>query len=60
MFTNTAKSNNAPWNKGRLIGQKAPLSMQDVWSVRMKLRNENRLRDLALFQYGLGQQTPGL
>jgi integrase len=54
MFTKKAKSNkNTPWNKGRLIGQKAPLSLQDIWSVRLKLRNENRLRDLALFNMAL-------
>ena len=54
MFTNTTKTNNkTPWNKGRLIGQKSPLSLQDIWSVRMKLRNENRLRDLALFNMAL-------
>ena len=43
----------APWNKGKLIGQKLPLSMQDVWSIRMKLQNEVRLRDLALFNLAL-------
>jgi integrase len=42
-----------PWNKGRLIGQKSPLSLQDIWSIRMKLQNEGRLRDLALFNLGL-------
>ena len=42
-----------PWNKGKLIGQKAPLSTQDIWSIRMKLQNEGRLRDLALFNLAL-------
>ena len=42
-----------PWNKGKLIGQKSPLSMQDIWSIRMKLQNEGRLRDLALFNLAL-------
>lgn len=42
-----------PWNKGKLIGQKSPLSMQDIWSIRMKLKNECRLRDLALFNLAL-------
>ena len=42
-----------PWNKGKLIGQKSPLSMQDIWSIRMKLQNECRLRDLALFNLAL-------
>ena len=42
-----------PWNKGKLIGQKSPLSMQDIWSIRMKLKNECRLRELALFNLAL-------
>jgi integrase len=42
-----------PWNKGKLIGQKAPLSMQDIWSIRMNLQNKGRLRDLALFNLAL-------
>lgn len=42
-----------PWNKGKLIGQKSPLSMQDIWSIRMMLQNEGRLRDLALFNLAL-------
>ena len=42
-----------PWNKGKLIGQKAPLSMQDIWSIRMNLQNQGRPRDLALFNMAL-------
>lgn len=54
MFAKTTRTNHSiPWNKGRLIGQKSPLSLQDIWSVRMKLRNESRLRDLALFNMAL-------
>ena len=54
MFNKTQKPvSPVPWNKGRLIGQKSPLSLQDIWSIRMKLQNEGRLRDLALFNLGL-------
>lgn len=54
MFHNTPKNaSHTPWNKGKLIGQKSPLSIQDIWSIRMKLQNEGRLRDLALFNLGL-------
>jgi len=54
MFNKTQKHvSPRPWNKGKLMGQKAPLSMQDIWSVRMKLQNEGRLRDLALFNLAL-------
>jgi integrase len=54
MFSKTQKHiSPMPWNKGKLIGQKSPLSMQDIWSIRMKLQNECRLRDLALFNLAL-------
>ncbi len=54
MFHNKRDKNQSkPWNKGRLIGQKSPLSLQDIWSIRTKLQNENRLRDLALFNLAL-------
>jgi hypothetical protein len=28
----------APWNKGRLIGQKRPLKPKEVWSIRVRLQ----------------------
>jgi len=40
---------NAPWNKGRITGQKRPLKPKDVWATRVRLQLEHRARDLALF-----------
>ena len=42
-----------PWNKGKLMGQKLPLSMQEIWSIRMRLQNIGNLRDLALFNLAI-------
>lgn len=42
-----------PWNKGRLMGQKMPLSRQEIWSIRMMLSSNSQLRDLALFNLAL-------
>lgn len=54
MFRRIQKTNNKlPWNKGRLIGQKLPLTLQEIWSIRTKLQNDGRLRDLALFNLAL-------
>ena len=25
-----------PWNKGKLIGQKAPLKLKDIWAIRIR------------------------
>ncbi len=38
-----------PWNKGKLIGQKPPLKLKEIWAVRIRLQLASRLRDLALF-----------
>jgi hypothetical protein len=43
----------APWNKGRLIGQKRPLKPKDVWAIRVRLQLQGRKRDLALFNLAI-------
>ena len=42
-----------PWNKGKLIGQKHPLSLKQIWSIRHYLKNDERRRDLALFNLAI-------
>jgi len=42
-----------PWNKGKLMGQKLPLSMQEIWSIRMRLQSIGNKRDLALFNLAI-------
>jgi hypothetical protein len=43
----------APWNKGRLIGQKRPLKPKDVWAIRVRLQPQGRKRALALFNLAI-------
>ena len=38
-----------PWNKGKLVGQKSPLKLKDIWARWIRLQMNNKLRDLALF-----------
>jgi hypothetical protein len=26
-----------PWNKDKLVGQKAPLKLKDIWAIRIRL-----------------------
>ncbi len=26
-----------PWNKGKIVGQKAPLKLKDIWAIRIRL-----------------------
>ena len=42
-----------PWNKGKLVGQKAPLRVRDIWAIRIRLQLQSRTRDLALFDLGI-------
>ena len=42
-----------PWNKGKLVGQKAPFKPKDIWAMRMRLKQEHRTRELALLNLGL-------
>jgi integrase len=42
-----------PWNKGKLVGQKLPLKLQEIWAIRIRLQLANRCRDLALFNLAI-------
>jgi len=42
-----------PWNKGKLIGQKEPLKLKEIWAIRVRLELSNRTRDLALFNLAI-------
>jgi len=49
----------APWNKGKLVGQKPPFKLQEVWSIRTRLQIEQRIRDLALFNLAIDSKLRG-
>ena len=42
-----------PWNKGKLLGQKAPLKVSEVWAIRVRLQLTDRARDLALLDLAI-------
>jgi integrase len=50
---------NAPWNKGKSLGQKAPFSPRDVQTIKQILANAGNLRDLALFSMGIDTMLRG-
>jgi len=53
---NRNKSVNAqpePWNKHKLVGQKKPLNLKQVWEIRIRLQMSERHRDLALFNLAI-------
>jgi integrase len=43
----------APWNKGKLTGQKAPLRLHEIYAIRVRLQLAGRKRDLALFNLAI-------
>jgi site-specific recombinase XerC len=43
----------APWNKGKLVGQKAPLRLNEIWAIRVRLQLAHRIRELALFNLAI-------
>ena len=49
METSTAITARQPWNKGKLVGQKTPLKLKEIWAIRIRLQIASRCRDLALF-----------
>lgn len=42
-----------PWNKGKLVGQKAPLRLNEIWAIRVRLQLSHRVRELALFNLAI-------
>lgn len=52
-------SQRVPWNKGKLVGQKAPLKLSDIWSIRVRLQLSESARDLALFNLAIDSKLRG-
>lgn len=50
---NTACARREPWNKGKLVGQKAPFKLKEIWAIRVRLQLANRRRELALFNLAI-------
>lgn len=43
----------SPWNKNKLVGQKAPLKLKDIWAIRVRLQLARHTRDLAVFNLAI-------
>jgi integrase len=48
-----------PWNKGKIVGQKAPFKPKDIWTLRVRLQMEDRVRELALLNLGIDSKLRG-
>ena len=47
------------WNKGKVIGQKRPLKLQEVWAIRIRLQLAQYIRELALFNLAIDSKLRG-
>jgi len=48
-----------PWNKGKLVGQKSPLKLKEIWAIRVRLELSHRKRELALFNLAIDSKLRG-
>lgn len=47
----------APWNKGKLTGQKPPLKLREIWAIRTRLQMASNVRELAMFNLAIDSKT---
>ncbi len=60
MDTTTQTARRAiPWNKGKLLGQKPPLKLKEIWAIRIRLQLDHRARELALFNLAIDSKLRG-
>lgn len=53
MYNSESTSRKTCWNKGKLVGQKLPLKLEEIWSIRIRLELANNLRELTMFNLAL-------
>ncbi len=53
MYNSISTSRKTCWNKGKLVGQKLPLKLEEIWSIRIRLELANNLRELTMFNLAL-------
>src|SRR5688572_9400989 len=49
----------SPWNKGKLVGQKPPLRLKEIWAIRIRLQLAKCTREPALFNLALDSKLRG-
>ncbi len=57
--TTRAKKHSEPWNKGKLIGQKPPLKLKEIWALRVRLQLATKVRELAMFNLAIDSKLRG-
>src|SRR6476659_9316575 len=55
----TIAGRSIPWNKGKLLGQKPPLKIKEIWAIRIRMQLDHRARELALFNLAIDSKLRG-
>ena len=50
----------ALWSKGKLVGQKLPLKLKEIWAIRVRFQLALNRRDLALFNLAIDSMRRGI
>ena len=59
METPSSSVHHEPWNKGKIVGQKAPFKLKEIWALLVRLQMQGRVRELALFNLGIDSKLRG-
>ena len=54
-----SRSQRTPWNKGKMIGQKPPLKLKEIWVIRIRLQLAKKIRELAMFNLAIDSKLRG-
>ena len=54
-----SNSQRTPWNKGKMIGQKPPLKLKEIWAIRIRLHLIKKVRELAMFNLAIDSKLRG-
>ena len=54
-----SKTQRTPWNKGKMIGQKPPLKLKEIWAIRIRLQLTKKIRELAMFNLAIDSKLRG-
>jgi integrase len=58
-MSKSSHSSKIAWNRGKIVGQKPPLKIKEVWAIRVRLQLAERLRNLALFNLAIDSKLRG-
>jgi integrase len=57
--TSTTNGRVIPWNKGKVLGQKPPLKLKEIWAIRIRLQLDHRVPEPAIFNPAIDSKLRG-